>query len=95
MKPISRSIYARILSLIVLIGVSYLGSVQAAPPPAAFGVWDRGSSFDPKEYPFLKGLAFNQRWADVEKQPGVFNWSALDDAMDTAAKREASSSTFP
>jgi hypothetical protein len=87
MKPISPSGYARILSLLALIGVSYLGSVQAAPPPAAFGVWDRGSSFDPKDYPFLKGLAFNQKWADVEKQPGVFNWSALDDAMDTAAKR--------
>ena len=87
MKPTSPSGYARILCLMALIGVSCLGSVQAAPPPAAFGVWDRGSSFDPKDYPFLKGLAFNQKWADLEKRQGVFDWSALDDAMDAAAKR--------
>lgn len=87
MKQISSSGYVRILCLMALIGVSCLGSVQAAPPPAAFGVWDRGSSFDPKDYPFLKGLAFNQKWADLEKKPGVYDWSALDDAMDAAAKR--------
>ena len=87
MKQISSSGYVRILCLMALIGVSCLGSVQAAPPPAAFGVWDRGSSFDPKDYPFLKGLAFNQKWADLEKRPGVYDWSALDDAMDAAAKR--------
>ncbi len=65
MKPFSPLGYARILCQLALVGVSFLGSAQAAPPPAAFGVWDRGSSFDPKEYPFLKGLAFNQIWADL------------------------------
>ena len=73
---------ARILSLIGLIGISFLLSVHAMPPPSAFGVWDRGSSFDPKDHPFLKGLAFNEKWADLEKQPGLFDWSALDQAMD-------------
>ena len=38
MKPTSPSGYARILCLMALIGVSYLGPVQAAPPPAAFGI---------------------------------------------------------
>ena len=57
------------------------------PPPSAFGVWDRGSSFDPKDHPFLKGLAFNQAWAEVEKQPGVFDWSTLDQAMERAVQR--------
>ncbi len=65
MKPFSPLGYARILCLLALVGVSFLGSVKAAPPPGAFGVWDRGSSFDPKEYPFLKGLAFNHKWADL------------------------------
>ena len=50
---------AKKLSLILLIGISSLLPVHAVPPPIAFGVWDRGSSFDPKDYPFLKGLAFN------------------------------------
>ena len=35
MKQISSSGYVRILCLMALIGVSCLGSVQAAPPPAA------------------------------------------------------------
>ena len=78
---------ARILSLIGLIGISFLLSVHAMPPPSAFGVWDRGSSFDPKDHPFLKGLAFNEKWADVEKQPGVFDWSTLDEAMDAAVRK--------
>ena len=67
----------RKFSLIGLIGTCSLSLVQAAPPPSSFGVWDRGDTFDPKEYPFLKGLSFNRSWAEVEKQPGVFDWSGL------------------
>ncbi|MEI6537420.1 MAG: hypothetical protein WCN98_18900, partial [Verrucomicrobiaceae bacterium] len=75
------------LCLLVLMNISCASSALAVPPPSAFGVWDRGSSFDPKDYPFLKGLAFNQAWADVEKQPGDFDWSNLDQAMDSAVKK--------
>ncbi|MCX6309191.1 MAG: T9SS C-terminal target domain-containing protein [Bacteroidia bacterium] len=62
-------------------------SVHAAPPSSAFGVWDRGSSFDPKEYPYLKGIAYNEKWSDIERLQGVFNWSSLDKAMETAVSR--------
>ena len=48
------------LSLVGLIVTCSLLLVQAAPPPSSFGVWDRGDSFDAKEYPFLKGLSFNE-----------------------------------
>jgi hypothetical protein len=82
-----RVVLARKICLIGLIGSISLLSVHAAPPPRSFGVWDRGSSFDPKDHPFLKGLAFNEKWADVEKQPGIFDWSTLDQAMDTAIRR--------
>ena len=61
---------------------------QFSPPPSAFGVWDRGDTFDPREYPFLKGFAFNQSWADVEKQPGVFDWSGLDQTIEHAFQRK-------
>jgi len=77
----------KMLRLIALVVACSCSSVQAVPPSIAFGVWDRTSTFDPKDYPFLKGLAFNQSWADLEKQPGVFDWSALDQAMDSAVKR--------
>ena len=50
----------RKFSLIGLIGTCSLSLVQAAPPPSSFGVWDRADSFDSKEYPFLKGSAFNK-----------------------------------
>ena len=75
------------LSLIGMVGICSFSSLQAAPPPSAFGVWDRGSSFDPKDYPFLKGVAFTGNWADIEKNPGVFDWSPLDQAMNTAVQR--------
>ncbi len=81
------TVFARKLCLIGLISVCSLSLVQAVPPPRSFGVWDRGDTFDPKDYPFLKGLAFNQAWDDVEKQPGVFDWGTLDRAMERAVQR--------
>ena len=54
MKPFSPLGYARILCLLALVGVSFLGSAQAAPPPGAFGVWDRGSSFNNDAYDFSR-----------------------------------------
>lgn len=57
---------ATALGIVGLLGLGSLRSLQATPPASSFGVWDRGSSFDPKDYPFLKGLAFTQRWADLE-----------------------------
>jgi hypothetical protein len=85
LKP---TVVTRMLSLIALMGISSLLPIQAVPPPSAFGVWDRGASFDPKEYPFVKGLAFNQKWSSVEKEPGIFDWSVVDQAMNTAVERD-------
>jgi hypothetical protein len=61
--------------------------VRSAPPPSAFGVWDRGDTFDRKDYPFLKGFSYGQRWADIEREPGVFDWSGLDRAVEKAVQR--------
>jgi hypothetical protein len=78
----------RKLRFLSLTGISFFSVVQAAPPPNSFGVWDRGDSFDPKEYSFLKGFSLNQSWSDVEQQPGVFDWSRLDRAMAKALARD-------
>jgi len=64
-------------------------NIKAEVPLTAFGVWDRGSSFDPKDYPFLKGLSFNAPWADVERQPGLFDWSDLDQAVEKAFRNKS------
>lgn len=79
--------YITILCIFSIIFSNCILPVHATPPHQAFGVWDRGSSFDPKDYPFLKGIAYNEKWADIEKQQGVFNWSSLDKAMETAVSR--------
>jgi hypothetical protein len=78
---------AKALGRIGLVGTSLLLSVHAAPPTNSFGVWDRANQFDSNDYPFLKGMAFNQAWADVEKQRGVFDWSHLDQAMASAVQK--------
>ncbi|MCU0914933.1 MAG: T9SS C-terminal target domain-containing protein [Planctomycetes bacterium] len=83
-----RIVLARKICLISLIGIGSLSSAPAAPPPSSFGVWDRGDTFDPQEYPFLKGFSFNQPWAEVERQPGVFDWSGLDQAVEKACRRK-------
>ena len=77
---------AKTLGAIGLIATLIATHSHAVPPPGSFGAWDRGDKFDAKEYPFLKGLAFNADWADVERQPSVFDWSSLDAAMRKAAE---------
>lgn len=78
--------FAHTFGLISMMATLGCLPAQAVPPPSSFGVWDRGDKFDRSEYPFLKGLAFTQSWADVEKQPGVFDWSSLDQAMKKAVE---------
>lgn len=79
--------YATAIGIVGLLGLGSLQPLHATPPASSFGVWDRGSSYDPLDYPFLKGLAFNQAWADIEKTPGVFDWSTLDRAMESAVAK--------
>ena len=80
--------FARKLSLLGLIGINSLSNINAKPPPSSFGVWDRGATFDPKEYPFLRGSSFDASWADMEKQPGVFDWSEMDQAVERACRNK-------
>jgi hypothetical protein len=80
---------ARELALISMACIYSAANIKAEVPVEAFGVWDRGSSFDPKEYPFLKGLSFNSTWAEVEPQVGVFNWSELDQAVEKAFRNKS------
>lgn len=83
-----RHLIARSAKALGVVGLfALLCPLRATPPPSSFGVWDRGNAYDPKDYPFLKGLAFNQDWAGIEPVPGVFDWSALDRAMESAVAK--------
>ena len=84
---LSYSGLTKMLCLFGLILTSSFSSNHATPPHSAFGVWDRGSSFNTKDYPFLKGIAYNEKWADIERQQGFFNWTSLDKAIGTAVSR--------
>jgi len=78
------------LTLTTLIGITTLSAVQAAPRPDAFGVWDRGEAQDPSEYPFLRGTGFDAPWNEVEKKSGVFDFSAMDAAVERAYRKKLS-----
>ena len=36
------------------------------------------------EYPFLKGTSCDFSWDEVEKTPGMYDWSILDNAVERA-----------
>ena len=76
--------FAMTLSLIGLIGS--LSTIKAAPLPRSFGVWDRGEAMDPKVYPYVRGTSCGAPWDEVEKKPGVYDWSVMDQAMERAYK---------
>ena len=78
--------FAAKITLITLIGLSVLATINAAPLPSAFGVWDRGEAMDPKVYPFLRGTSCDAPWNEVEKKPGVYDWSFMDAAIERAIK---------
>ena len=82
--------FARALRLIGLIGISSFSTLHAAPLPSAFGVWDRGETMDPKVYPYVRGTGCDADWDSVEKQPGVYDWSAMDQAMENVVKNKES-----
>ncbi|NBR86381.1 MAG: hypothetical protein EB141_17580 [Verrucomicrobia bacterium] len=41
---------------------------------------------DPKTYPFVRGTACDAPWDSVEKKPGVYDWSTMDQAIERAYK---------
>ena len=76
------------ITVIAALLLAPLAVLKAGPPPSSFGVWGEADSFDSKEYPFVKGLVFNETWADTEKEPGVFDWSGLDQAVEEAFRNK-------
>ncbi|MCX7012028.1 MAG: beta-galactosidase [Candidatus Sumerlaeota bacterium] len=82
--PLLPTVLAREISLIGLIVACALSIVQAEPPASSFGVWAKGVTFDPTDYPFVRGWTADLPWSDVEREPGVFDWSGLDQAIDKA-----------
>ena len=72
--------------LIALVVFSNIAVSQVGPQPSSFGVWDRGEAMNIKEYPFLKGTSCDFSWDEVEKTPGIYDWSILDNAVERAYK---------
>jgi hypothetical protein len=54
---------------------------QTGTAPGAVRVWDAGQRLD--------GSGSASQWADVNPQPGVYDWSGLDARVDAAAARGA------
>ena len=84
------TVFSRTICLIGLIFTCLSSMINAAPLPSSFGVWDRGETQDPKEYPFIRGTSCDAPWDSVEKQPGVYDWSGLDRAIENVFKNKES-----
>jgi hypothetical protein len=78
------------LSLICLIGLISITNIKAQPLISSFGVWDRGEAMDLKVYPFVRGTSCDAPWDEVEKKPGVYDWSVMDQAVERASKDKIS-----
>ena len=80
----------RKIVIIALIAFSNMVISQVGPKPSSFGVWDRGEAMNIREYPFLKGTSCDFTWDEVEKTPGIYDWSILDNAVERAYKEKIS-----
>ena len=75
-------------SLVLLLTATMAAGGDGGILLEAYGVWDRGSSLSFTEYPFLKGLSFGAGWEEIEPQPGVFDWSGVDLAVQKASRHD-------
>lgn len=76
------------MSVLFCVSLSPAADDGGSIPLEAYGVWDRGASFDFEDYPFLKGLTFNADWEEIEPRPGQFDWSDLDRAAKKAHEHD-------
>jgi hypothetical protein len=75
-------------SVLVCVNFSSAADDGGPIPLEAYGVWDRGASFDFEDYPFLKGLTFDAKWEEIEPEPGEFDFDGLDAAARKAHEHD-------
>ena len=75
-------------SVLVCVNFSSAADDGGPIPLEAYGVWDRGTSFDFEDYPFLKGLTFDAKWEEIEPEPGEFDFDGLDAAARKAHEHD-------
>jgi hypothetical protein len=46
-----------------------------------YGVWDRSGKYTSSGYPFLKGVAINLKWSEIEPKQGQFQWKDIDKTL--------------
>lgn len=81
---------------IIALGLLFLASpaaLQAAaqtaferPPWAGFFTKCKDQMIDTKRFPFITGEADRVQWADMEPEPGVYDWSKMDAHIRNAVK---------
>jgi len=76
--------------LLIMLLISSLFTLNATPRIESFGVWDRGETKDPREFPFLRGTSCDAPWNEVEKSQGKFDWSKMDKAIEFAFQNKSS-----
>jgi len=53
-------------------------TVSERPPWAGFFAKCKDEMIDTARFPFIKGEADRVQWAEMEPEPGVYDWSKMD-----------------
>lgn len=81
------------MSLLLMVGLLTLSPVQAAPTAAGGGMFILHSAYAPSldaellRRPYIRGVALQIGWRDVEPQEGQYQWGRIDDVL-ALAQRE-------
>ena len=61
-------------------------TVSERPPWAGFFAKCKDEIIDTERFPFIKGEADRVQWAEMEPEPGVYDWSKMDSHIRNAVK---------
>ena len=61
-------------------------TVSERPPWAGFFAKCKDEMIDTERFPFIKGEADRVQWAEMEPEPGVYDWSKMDSHIRNAVK---------
>ena len=78
-----RAILVCLLSL--LLG-SFASHAMERPPWAGFFANGKDEIIDTARFPFIKGEADRVKWAEMEPEPGVYDWTIIDSHIRNAVK---------
>ena len=80
-----RLVICSVFFLVILFaGTQHANAAKLGMSHTAYGVWDNSGDGDVQTYPFLRGSPSGADWAAVHPGRSNYNWSVIDDAINSA-----------